>query len=491
MTVVSQYMALHRAQEEESAWRLLRGRNAALIMSILDSHFNEQNRHIPVYELVNLVEVDLEELHFRTNVDFGRSAQAACEQWRKDGYLIRRPSRQIRQETYELSAGAIAAIAYAKQLVSPRRAATQSRLNSIINSIHDLALSSSRDEAARREALLKERQRIDEQLSALDEGRIDIVNEEQGLESLEDIVNLLSEMPEDFARVRYDFEAINKSLYESIIGYKDGYQDILDDIFNGIDQISQSPSGRSFQGFYALLRNSELLESLQDDIDDILDTSFSTQLKPEQQRQFNGMIASLLDQSQEVNDVMTSLAHGLRRFVQNQNYQQEQLLKKELDRALGKAHKLINDCSPTRPLGINLELTSLSMKPIDRWKLHNPYTTMTVPTEEIEENSLGTISLAQLYDEARETEIDFDELVDNVNAVLADNLGDKDALSIADVLEIYPATQGIASVIGLMSLAFEQGRQEEGTQDVFWQTEDGTWREASIERLSFYQEVHA
>ncbi|MEG2202000.1 MAG: DUF3375 family protein, partial [Raoultibacter sp.] len=99
-----------------------------MVIAILDAHFTGNVARIPVPEFINLVENDLEELQFRTSIEVNKSAQAYCEKWRAEGYLIRRPMAQSRQETYELSGGALVAISYAKRLMQPHRTATQSRL---------------------------------------------------------------------------------------------------------------------------------------------------------------------------------------------------------------------------------------------------------------------------------------------------------------------------------------------------------------------------
>ncbi|MEG2982933.1 MAG: DUF3375 family protein, partial [Raoultibacter sp.] len=90
--------------------------------------------------------------------------------------------------------------------------------------------------------------------------------------------------------------------------------------------MAQSASGQSFKGFYSLLRDSELTETLQDDIDTLLECDFADELSADERRFLRGLMQVFVDRSQEVNGVMTSFAHGLRRFVQSQNYQQERML---------------------------------------------------------------------------------------------------------------------------------------------------------------------
>jgi hypothetical protein len=108
--------------------------------------------------------------------------------------------------------------------------ATQSRLNTIIEQIASLALATSNNEEQRRLALLEERRKIDEQLAELDAGKLEILDTSQAFERLSDILDLSQGIPDDFVRVRDDFETINKELHARIINYEGGHQDLLENI---------------------------------------------------------------------------------------------------------------------------------------------------------------------------------------------------------------------------------------------------------------------
>jgi len=493
MSTIANAIALRNLQDDHVAWKLLRAKNAPAIIAILDAHLGGDTRRRTVAEFTSLVEGDLEDLRIRANFELERSAQAYCDQWRADGYLVRRPLLQSRQETYELSTGSFTAIRFARQMIQPHQAVTQSRLNTIVSQIQSLALATNADEDTRRAALLEERARIDEELTALDAGEIQTLEPAQALEQTREIASLARELPGDFARVRDDFELINKRIYATIVNYDEGYRDVLKDIFDGVDQISQSASGQSFKGFYSLLRDADLSETVQDDIDAILDTPFADELSGEERAFLRSLMRMLLDRSQEANSVMTSFARGLRRFVQNQDYQRERILKQKIDHALGEAQKVLERYPHNPRVGTPLDLTSVSIAPVSRWKLKNPAAAQALPIEEAEENPSVSLSIEELRALARETEIDFPELVENINDTLAEVFARKDtSATISDVLQAHPATQGIASVIGLMVLALDQGRcAESGEPDehVEWVSDEGVRREATIQRFEFFREV--
>jgi ribosomal protein L12E/L44/L45/RPP1/RPP2 len=105
------------------------------------------------------------------------------------------------------------------------------------------------------------------------------------------------------------------------------------------------------------------------------------------------------------------------------------------------------------------------------------------------EATTATVDVATLAAIARESEIDFDELVTNINATIA---AAGYPVSVSEVLAAHPATQGVASVIGLVSLAVTHGEvDEDRTDEVAWEGLDGVPRRAVIDRYVFKRSVDA
>lgn len=492
MPVVSDVLAYGKLKEDDVAWKLLHAQNAPYIIAILDEHLGGEVNRRTVSEMNELVEFDLQELSERIlGMPLSRSGKDYLEQWRRDGFLVRKPNADTRQETYELSGGALAAIRFVKGLAQPRRTATKSRLGIIFDQITSLSLEVGADDERRREALLAQRAEIDEKLASLEAGTYEPMSEAQALEQTEEIIGLAREIPQDFAFVSDEFERISKTLYAKLIGYDDDYADLLGDVFAGVDHIAQSPAGQSFRGFYELLQNAEESERLYDSIDVILAAAYSQQLSLEQRTFLRRLVQMLLQQSRDVNETMTGLARGLRRFVQSQSFQEDRMLKRLLDRSLSLASELTDAYPATFQLPIELQLTSTKIEPLSRQKLRDPSDDVLPEEEEVVvQEDVAPMSLEELRAQIREVEIDFGELVENVNACIHEAIqSESGPVSVGEVLDRFPATQGVASVIGLMMLADEQGAQASGSERVHWETASGDARHATIERYEFVQEV--
>lgn len=492
MAVVSNSLAFRSLQQSNVAWKLLHAQNAPYIMAILDEHLGHQITRRPVEEMNALVENDLEILRERVfEGNLSRSGKAYLEDWRNEGYLIRKPSEYTRQETYELSEGALRAIGFAKGLTEHHRTATKSRLSIIFDQLSRLSTNVSEDEDRLRSMLLAEREAIDKRLEALDRGEYEPIETAEALEQTREIISLAREIPRDFASVSAEFDQISKRLHEQLLAFDDEYTNLMEDVFAGVDHISQSSAGQSFQGFFDLLRDYDQTERIHDDIDIVLNAEFASQLTRAERTFLRHLMRLLLEQAGEVNATRIGLSRGLRRYVQSQGFQEDRMLKRILDKLSADAMTLSDRYSPTHPLETTLELTSTQIAPISRMCLKDP-SESTVPEDANVQvkQSASVVSLADLRAQVREEEIDYGELTGNVNAALrAATKRNEDHISIGDVLEQFPATQGVASVLGLMMLGIGQGKVEDEDERVTWELSDGTRRSSCIRRIIFTEEV--
>jgi hypothetical protein len=95
-----------------------------------------------------------------------------------------------------------------------------------------------------------------------------------------------------------------------------------------------------------------------------------------------------------------------------------------------------------------------------------------------------SIDLDSIGELVAQSEIDFRSLKANVRDVLET----RSQVSIGGVLEQYPATQGLGSVIGLIALGSRHGIKANDKEIVFWVGNDGSQRSAQIPTLFFVQE---
>ncbi|WP_460800807.1 DUF3375 domain-containing protein [Microbacterium sp. GXF6406] len=477
MTALSQAHALTRLLDEHVAWRMLRADSAPIMVAVLAAHLGGEERRIESEDLYERIDADLDELRAH-GFEVSGTGKAYCAQWRTAGYLVRRPAETSRGETFELSPEALSATRFLDQLAQPRQSATESRLASIAAQLHRLAVDSDPDARTRIARLEEQRAQIDAEIEAINRGEAPPLDQDRAVERVRDVLAMAEDIPSDFARVRSEFENLNRDLRARVLESDAAQRAVLDDIFRGVNMIDESDAGRSFTGFAGLVLDPERGQEFEDDIRRVLDRDFTNALTPAERRFLRRLLRVLKERSGEIHDVITTFARGLRRYVQSQEYERDRVLRRELRDALAAGHAASTLIKPYKPTGVSLSLSAVPMRSAGALRLHDPAAydaPETVVTHEAAE-----VSIEELRALARETEIDFDELTGNINAVLAD----VEAVTIAEVLERFPATQGVASIVGLLALGAAQGTESEAER-VAWVGADAVARAARIPGYRF------
>lgn len=481
-------LAYRRLMQESATLRMLRADLVAVTAALLSTHLGTPGTRVAADELHERLDADLDEL--RDHFELGaKSAKAYCDDWRTAHVLVRRPSTESRGETYELSPEAVRAIRFLDQLDEPPSTVTESRLVGLMAAVHRLAVDTDPDVSRRVAALVAERDRLDDEIARLKTGDAEVLDERRALERTADLLLQAADLPGDFVRVRARFEELNHDLRASILNTEDTQSAVLEDVFRGVDLIESSDEGRTFTAFSAMIRDPERSAAFDTDLTDILDRDFAARLAPQTRRTLRTLVRELKNGSRDVHGVLTEFARGLRRYVHSQEFQRDRAMRESLQQALAAAVPASRQLRPYAPTGGNLDLTALGLASVGEVSPHDPSHFDT--GHPLPDAPGGDVELAALAAIVRETEIDFPELARHVNDVL-EHLEDGTAATVADVLAAHPATQGVASVVGLLSLATRHGqvRRDRGER-LAWRGADGVERCARVHVHVFTEPVWA
>lgn len=480
MMAVADALRLVRVREESPAWLLLAAKNAPVILAVLADVFRGDNRTMSGTELFLAVDPLLVDIRESTGLELPKSAVAYVGDWVKSGYLVRRSPQGETEEFYELSSDAHVALDYIAEIVEPQRVVTGSRLDTVYSSLTELAADTDPDEKAAIEYLEAQRDKLQERIDAIRERGVSVVDDGTATERAREVLSLARVLPTDFARMRTDVEKVDHELRESIVESELNAGEVLDNVFRGVDLIEESEAGQAFRGFYDIFLNNERSARIDGVIDAIMSRPFTEQLSLEERDELGSLMGILDESSGQVHDSMTGLSRSLRRFVQSREAESQQALISSINNAQTLAMKLgRKGLSNTTTIGVHLELTSRQPQSISSWNLHNPSDYLI--ESELVEDEVGTIDLDALQVRIRETEIDWQELTDNVNALVRE----RGQATIADVLAEYPATQGLASIVGLIKLGARHGERADGTELVQWESKSGKKRQARVHRSVF------
>jgi hypothetical protein len=466
---------------EKPLWNLLAAHHGPIVLGLLQTHLYENERSVPASILHERISRDLDDLNAE-GWDLRQTAQVYVSEWLRDGYLERRFPPGAAEEEYELSSAGVGAIQFVSRLVEPRSAATESRLAVVIQQLVRLAEETDTNPESRVALLLAERDRLDREIERIRGGFLEALPDGRALERIREILALADGLASDFRRVRDDFELLNRELRERIMDEADSRGEVLENLFAGVDVIAESDPGRTFSAFWRLLTDPEQSATLDDALDQVMLRGFAGQLQPKERRFLLGLTRTLLSQGGAVHEVLQQFATSLKGYVQSREYLEQrrvnQLLREGQRAALG----LKDQIRATDSLAYRLPLTSARLTSLSQWSLYDP--SMEAPPGAMVDADSPPIDLESVGELVAQSEIDFRQLTANIRSVLCD----RSQASIAEVLDCFPAAQGLGSIVGYLAIGSRHGVPAGLTETVAWLGNDDRQRKARIPAIYFLKE---
>lgn len=474
-------IATYRRMRNQPLWRLLASGNGPTVIGLLQSHLYEKERNLPASILFERLTRDLEELRAQGD-DFPQTAQAYVANWLSDGYLERRFLSGATEEEYELSTATVEAIRFLSAIAEPHSAATESRLSLVIQALLGLAEDTDTDRHRRINRLMAEQARIDKEIDAIQKGQMRVLPRDTALERTREIISLADDLTGDFRRVRDQFEQLNRDLRERIMDSDGNRGEVLDSLFAGIDLIAESDAGRTFSAFWRLLTDPEQAAMLEESLDSVMSREFVGELDMRERRFLLRLTRNLLEQGGAVHEVLQTFARSLKHFVQSREYLEQRRVNQLLKEAQRTALTIKDEVKATESLEYSLELTSSRLRSLSQWVLYDP--ALQAEPDAMREGEPPPIDLESVSELVAQSEIDFRTLKEHVCSLLEQ----RDQASIGDVLEHFPAEQGLGSVVGLLALGSRHGINGDSVETVAWVGEDDQGRRARIPKIYFLRD---
>lgn len=476
-SVVAAAWGYTRLREDVAGAQLLRADLMPVMAAVLGEYLAGQQRVMLTSDFLEQAAEDLQSLR-DLGFSLPRSIHEYLTEWVRTGIVIRRAGTG-REETIELSASAMTAIRFLQELLEPRSSVTSSRLANVSDLLGQLARETNPDAASRLLALQEQRAALDAEIARVAAGDFQPLPSASARELLQEILRLAGQIPGDFATVSARITDLNRSLRERIINRDGTRGDVLDAVFAGVDLLEESEAGRSFNAFHALVLDPERSNTFDDAVEAVLSREFVAELPAEQVQFLRRLLSTLQQESVAVRDVMTGFSRSLRRFVESHAYLEQRRLADALAETQALCLRVATVTRPWLDVGYDLPATSMPLASIGSWQLHNPSEVRSADPVDVRGNE--PLDLELLRAQVRESEIDFTELQANV----ADSLGRHAIVSIAEVLADHPATQGLASIVGLLVLAAAHATPAVGDDELTWVSARGTRKTVRARRYVF------
>lgn len=470
-----------RNLREQPLWRLLAAIKGPVVIALLQSLFTETEKELPSSVLHERLTRDLDDLR-AAGEELPQTTQAYVAEWLGQGWLTRRFPAGASEEEYELSSDALTALRFVTGLLKPRTTATESRLSVVIYQLSRLAAETNANPQARLAALFAERERIDRAIEEVEREGVKVLAPDRAVERAREVIALAQELSADFRSVRDEFERLNRGLRQSLMENEGRRGDVLEQLFAGVDLIGESDAGRTFHAFWRLLTDSEQAATLRESLDDVTGRPFARQLDSQERKFLLGLTGTLLNEGRGVHDVLQHFARSLKSFVQSREFLEHRRLHSLLKEATQAALSLKSRVRHNQSVGFELMQSSSRIRSVSQWALYDPAERVSDSSMQAAEPS--ELDLETVSELVRQSEIDFRTLRAHVRAILEQ----QSQVSIAQVLNEFPAEQGLGSVVGYVALGARHGEVTDGAEWVFWQGNDAVQRRARIPAIYFVKE---
>jgi hypothetical protein len=459
------YDDIELLRSRHPAWGLLSSRNAALVLAFLGRVFVDASAsNVPAPTLINELDDELFALNRRLAPDggterFPRSAKEYLDDWSapERGWLRRFYLPGSDEPHYDLTPAAEKAMAWVRDLEARSFIGTESRLATIFELLRQMVYGADEDPASRLADLHRRKATLDAEIERLEAGEVSLADPVTQRDRYQQFGRTSRELLADFRQVEENFRELDRDLREQIARWEGSKGELLDDLFTNRSGITESDQGRSFRAFYDLLLSSDRQAELSELLDRLHEIDSIPDLDPRLARVHYDWI----DASERTQTTVRRLSEQLRRFLDDQVWMENRRVFDLIHSIEVQALHLRDETDP--PLAMELDATSVPVVlPMDR-PLYKRTRTAGLDSNPLE-TGVGDLDHTTLFDQLH---VDRDELV----RTILERLGPRDAIRLDDVITDSPLEQGLAELVGYLSLdepGLHVDFDEEARSQVAW-----------------------
>lgn len=431
---------LDRLWQRHPAWRLMRARNAPLVLSFLGTYFVDGNRGaVPASQLISALDDYLYELHRSEPERYTGEPAAYLDDWSaaESGWL----RRHYPVGSDEVHFDATPALHKAHSWVDSMRArtfiGTESRLQTVVELLRQIMHGAETNPDARIAELERRRAAIDAELDDARNGVVRTLDETALRDRYQQVASTARELLADFREVEDNFRALDRSAREKIARWDGGKGELLAELVASRADITASDQGRTFQSFYDYL----LSEDTQNEITHMLAAvQRLPQITPDQR--LHTVHHDWLDAAERTQQTVRTLSEQLRRFLDDHVWVENKRIM-QLVREIETAALSVRE-QPPHDLGLTVNTPGVPISlPLER-PLYDPQPetrvdSLLAPGEDDDADLDGLI--AQRYiDTAR------------LAATIRDAVPPRASASLTDIIAQHPLRDGVAELLGYLSL---------------------------------------
>lgn len=277
---MSETTVLSKILQSSPCIELLRMRSRELTVVFLYETFYLQRNAVSYENLCKRLTDYLTDLNIENDEEngiqlfdtFEEKARKYIQRWTDKGFLCNY-QEESGEVFYELSSYSSKTIDWLLSLKRESFVGTESKFMNLFGQLQELVEFTNENQEERIRLLEAKKQEIEHQIQCLKAGENAKVFEEyQILPRFREITRSAKELLSDFKEVEDNFKTITKSIYQKQTEGNSTKGDILGFTFEALEQLQQSPQGKSFYAFWNFL----LTPSMQETWDELVENLYGT-----------------------------------------------------------------------------------------------------------------------------------------------------------------------------------------------------------------------
>jgi Protein of unknown function (DUF3375) len=439
--------------ENSATIKLLRSRNAALVLSFLHQQFKvTQSVSITQIELETKLGDFLEYLQNDDRENYPRSPKEYLSDW-CDDRLLRKTFNSSDEALFTLTPAAEKAIAWIEDLQQRDEfVGTESRFLQIFSLLKEIQDRSTTDVETRIAQLEQERANVQDQIDRIRAtGEVDLYSQTQLQERFILADKLARQLIADFRDIEQNFQNLTRKVQEAQLEKNSRKGTVIGQVLDADGELKESDQGRSFYAFWNFLVSENKRQELKSTIQNVYQLE---ELQPlvQDYAVLRRIERSLLDAGEHIFQSNRRLSEKLRQMLDERNLQQNRRIA-----------ELINDVQR-----IAIQIANNPPVESDFWTVAGSpaiYLPMARPLHPLEESEVPTFSLnfTDLPDNVSDAEIaelyhqfyiDENELLQRIDR----SLEQRSTISLTDLIQLYPVTQGLPEVVAYLTIAARSER---------------------------------
>lgn len=298
-------------------------------------------------------ELDAHELG--ANIDYALEARREIRLWIKRGLLLERQGIVIATDALE------SAIRFVKSLEQRFISSSASRLAIVQREIEHLESNLNPNPSERADFIKQKIAALEIELADVEQGHVEILAENQAVESIREIYTLSTSLSNDFRRVEDSYREADQRLRQSIIAEQSHRGEIVDKLLDSHDALLETSEGKVFNGFHQQLARKIELDKMKLQLRTISKHPHSKKaLSPRQQSDLKWLIMRLVKESERVIQARSRSEKDVRGFLKTglaaEHHRVGQLLNDVFAQAINidwSSQKFRRSPGPLPPVAVN------------------------------------------------------------------------------------------------------------------------------------------